>query len=224
MWIVLPGWACPTDNYEELVSGLDAKILDSWEKPLSSSIADLREHLQPGEKINIFGHSVGGLVAMEWAWLYPKEVDRLVLADPSEPVHVRRRLVPEWLKEGTSAALGELFPLGHKLTQVASGESNGRFSELYRRFGGKDNARFLFDEFLKVEARQRRLATAFEGKNPAPMAKTTLLVGAGLGWQRGFLESQRKLGEQLRAETVFLRGKNHMFPVNSPELIRPYLV
>ncbi|APQ55002.1 Hydrolase/acyltransferase [Corynebacterium pseudotuberculosis] len=202
---------------------MDAKILNSWEKPLSSSIADLREHLQPGEKINIFGHSVGGLVAMEWAWLYPQEVDRLVLADPSEPVHVRRRLVPEWLKEGTSVALGELFPLGHKLTQLTSSDLNSKFSELRRHYGGRDNAR-SFDEFLKAEARQRRLATAFEGKNPAPMAKTTLLVGAGLGLQRGFWESQKKLGEQLRAETVFLRGENHMFPVNNPELIRPYLV
>lgn len=210
MWIVLPGWACPTDNYEELVSGLDAKILNSWEKPLSSSIADLREHLQPGEKINIFGHSVGGLVAMEWAWLYPQEVDRLVLADPSEPVHVRRRLVPEWLKEGTSMALGELFPLGHKLTQLTSSDLNSKFSELRRHYGGRDNARFLFDEFLKAEARQRRLATAFEGKNPAPMAKTTLLVGAGLGLQRGFWSLRKARGTTPRRNCVPTRRESYV--------------
>lgn len=238
MWVILPGWACPPTDYEELIADEPYVVLDQWETPLTEPLDIIRrevarliaeEHDAPEmpTKVKLFGHSFGGLIAVEWAWKHPEEVEQLVLADPSEPEPIGDRLPPlrmtKLMVKGTAVAGPWLYRVSRKLFGTRQDQWGVR-----ERFAGRKNAQFLVDEFFAVERKQHYLAREPLRINPEmPIA---YLVSAGSAWQRylspgqrKFLSFQRIFAGMLGVEPVMLRGHNHLFPINHPELVRKYV-
>lgn len=157
MWVILPGWACPPTDYEELIADEPYVVLDQWETPLTEPLDIIRrevarliaeEHDAPEmpTKVKLFGHSFGGLIAVEWAWKHPEEVEQLVLADPSEPEPIGDRLPPlrmtKLMVKGTAVAGPWLYRVSRKLFGTRQDQWGVR-----ERFAGRKNAQFLVDEF-----------------------------------------------------------------------------
>jgi len=88
MWLILPGWGLAPDDYASLAKGLgsDANVVDSWRTPTTGDISAVRAALGADDsEIDLIGHSIGGLAAVEWALRYPEQIGRLVLLDPTTP-------------------------------------------------------------------------------------------------------------------------------------------
>jgi proline iminopeptidase len=108
----------PTKNYPENVKELDAKL------GLSAQIGDIeRLRLALGEeKIDIIGHSFGGLLACLYAIEYPGRAEKILLAAPAHLIVMPskdgglyseiERLLPEADKKAYSAWLKDFFDYG----------------------------------------------------------------------------------------------------------------
>ncbi|CAB0815785.1 alpha/beta hydrolase [Corynebacterium diphtheriae] len=223
MWIILPGWACPPSDYERIATPAD-RIVDAWDCPLSNGVDQLREYLgvADGTSVNLFGHSYGGLLAIEWAARYPEQVDSMVLADPSEPHEISSFPLPNALAHAASYPVGAVAPWIQWAQRAVRNVPQP--DHLRRRFGGARTIRFLADEFFAVEQHQRDVARYLAQQGPIAFPPTIHLVGAGKGLNRTFLRRQRQLGQRLGATTYYLWNEGHMFPQQSPELVRPFLV
>ena len=95
-WFILPGWGLPPKDYEKLAGllGPDTRTLDSWKVPLTADTDDIRAELGAldSPKVDLLGHSLGGLAAIEWAVRRPELVRQLVGFDPPAPDAVPSRV------------------------------------------------------------------------------------------------------------------------------------
>lgn len=92
MWIILPGLALTPRDYAPLAAHLPGRVvvLEAWSLPttagglhqtLPQARRDSRDDGEPAERIDLIGHSIGGLAALEWA--FTDRVDSLTLLDPT---------------------------------------------------------------------------------------------------------------------------------------------
>lgn len=85
-------WKIPgfIKNYDTLLSTLNNSDLHvyayDWRKPVSTNADSLYEYAQAfGTKVNLIGHSMGGLIAQKMASLHPDVVDKVItLASPNQ--------------------------------------------------------------------------------------------------------------------------------------------
>lgn len=71
--------------YDQRASGKSSAKLDSTQISMDIFVDDI-EAIRQGfqlEKINILGHSFGGILAMKYAMKYPEKVDKLILSNSS---------------------------------------------------------------------------------------------------------------------------------------------
>ena len=123
-WFILPGWGLPPKDYEKLAGllGPDTRTLDSWKVPLTADTDDIRAELGAldSPKVDLLGHSLGGLAAIEWALRRPDQVRQLVLIDPTAPDEVPSRFHVEGkLRRGmdklAGAAVEALWRVGPQI-------------------------------------------------------------------------------------------------------------
>ena len=125
-WLILPGWGLPPKDYEKLADllGPDTRTLDSWKVPLTADTDDIRAELgaSDSQKVDLLGHSLGGLAAIEWALRRPGQVRQLVLIDPTAPDEVPSHFHVEGkLRRGMDKP--PLRPYGAWGPRFADGES-----------------------------------------------------------------------------------------------------
>lgn len=95
----LHGWAYSTEKWTDFtaalkerhidlellqIPGLTSELADSWD--IDDYIKWLSEEL-PNEPIVLLGHSNGGRLALNYAWVYPERVKQLILLDSSGIYH-----------------------------------------------------------------------------------------------------------------------------------------
>ena len=170
-WFILPGWGLPPKDYEKLAGllGPDTRTLDSWKVPLTADTDDIRAELGAldSPKVDLLGHSLGGLAAIEWALRRPDQVRQLVLIDPTAPDEVPSRFHVEGkLRRGmdklAGAAVEALWRVGPQIRRWGIRQTTGSedalpIDEARARYGTRENSR------RRCSARRRRSATSQPG-------------------------------------------------------------
>ncbi len=85
-------WKIPefVKNYDSIISSLSNTDLHTyaydWRKPVSTNADDLYEYVKTfGYKVNLVGHSMGGLIAQKVASSHPELIDKVItLASPNQ--------------------------------------------------------------------------------------------------------------------------------------------
>jgi len=97
--------------YDQLGSGLSQRV-EANNLDLNNSLADLDalvDHFGQGKKVNIIGHSWGGMLASAYLGKYPKKVDKIVLAEPGA---LNPEMYQEFLKHTDGGlSIGFSFPI-----------------------------------------------------------------------------------------------------------------
>ncbi|SDU80497.1 alpha/beta hydrolase [Arcanobacterium phocae] len=209
MNIIVPGLALAPEFYEARFP--IARVVDTWCFPWISSCSDANNFYYDGEPITLIGHSLGGLMALEWALLFPQNVCRLVLLDPTFP----RDNAEYTINNPLANIATRLLPLS-----LAPFFDN---SILNRRYRGKQNRQFLAHQWNYASTLETRVSQLLTASTVAPHIRTHVIVGAGNGRQTRFLMEQRTLASMLDAKLVMLWGENHLFPLTNPELVLPFI-
>ncbi len=117
----LHGWAYSTEKWADfkaalkekhidleilLIPGLTAELEETWD--IDDYIKWLCEEL-PNEPVVLLGHSNGGRLALNYAWVYPERVQQLILLDSAGIYHGGLQQVKRWV-------FGNLAKLGKKIT------------------------------------------------------------------------------------------------------------
>ena len=212
MWLILPGWGLAPDDYASLAKGLgsDANVVDSWRTPTTGDISAVRAALGADDsEIDLIGHSIGGLAAVEWALRYPEQIGRLVLLDPPTP---RRRAAASPV--GKSLRRAGIRLATKNPDSLPSGEADARY-------GTAEAWRLLANQLYESREQEGRVARLLATRtSTSQMPAAVHLVGAGSRTtQRRFLRAQWELSQRLPTHIVMLPGQNHLFPVTRPDLV-----
>lgn len=214
-WVIIPGLACPPQAYDSLrdvLAGDGGAVAYSPRKvPLAASAAQVRAYLEelvPDGPVDIFAHSLGGLVALD-AVLNGLRVHRLILADATSPFQpdvvfgVSRppSHVPGWLAGALSPAATVAARVSFGVPVTVTGEDVNR----------------ILAENASIAARQRRVRDAWQRAGVPVDVYTRVLVGAGNDDSSDFVAEQRHLGAELGASVELIMGHGHHFPMTAPE-------
>ncbi|QRV01515.1 alpha/beta hydrolase [Arcanobacterium phocisimile] len=215
MNILFPGLALAPELY---VTGFPkACIIDPWVHPWSTASPDLL--IAPSTySRTLIGHSLGGLVALEWALMHPELVDHLLLLDPTTPSERPPSRAEHALLSAMPALTPALVPL--TMPTLAPFISS---SIRHKRYRGSRNIKFLLDELRNAHLRQSRVATLLKDHPLPAHIRTTILIGAGNGTEHEFLSEQHQLAQTLNATLIHLWGEGHLFPLRHPELVAPFV-
>lgn len=172
--------------YDQRGTGLSARV-DPSELTIESSVADLSaivEHYAGDRKVNLFGHSWGGVIATLYLAENPERVDRLVLAEPPF-------LTPDSAKAFRKIMKPEF---SHKLLY---GGLKLFFESLHVN-GPDDRARddFFFSRYSHIEIDNNPLAYYDCGNNKKPkdVAKWRYGLDLGKGIVNDLREKHDKIG------------------------------
>ncbi|MDF9877518.1 alpha/beta fold hydrolase [Cellulosimicrobium cellulans] len=237
-WVVLPGLALTPEDFAPLARALgspggtdDVRVLDAWRVPVTGPVSAVRAVLgvDGSEPVDLVGHSVGGLTAIEWALLHPDEVRRLVLLDPTSPweahfpaLHTGRALA----RAGTAAAsvlAAGLAVTGPELRRVGVRVVARRPDRLTRhvsraRYGSRDAWTALAHQWFASWEQAPRVRALLDGGRALPPSVQPLLV-TGLRASARFLRQQRELSARLAVPRVGLAGEGHLFPLTRPDVV-----
>jgi proline iminopeptidase len=199
-----------------------------------SDLEELREHLEL-ERMLLFGHSHGGIVAMVYAARHPERVERLILAstlarfspgqNEAMQAAIEKRSGEPWYADARAALAAEEageFSSQEELEELAIREMPfyfARFDGTARRYiqtlaGDRPNPdplRLFNTEILPTFDLRREL--------PLITAPTLVITG-----EEDFITgpvSAMEIGEGIpRAETVLLPQTGHFLFVEAPEVFR----
>ncbi|MET3973785.1 alpha/beta hydrolase [Cellulosimicrobium sp. BE325] len=243
-WVVLPGLALTPEDFAPLARALgtasgpgaparsdDVRVLDAWRVPVTGPVDVVRAGLgvDGSEPVDLVGHSVGGLTAIEWALLHPGEVRRLVLLDPTSPWEVH---LPA-LHTGTVAAragtaVAGALAAGLAVTGPALRRAGVRVvtrapdrlpHDLARaRYGSRDAWTLLAHQWFASWEQAPRVRALLDDGHRLPAGAEPLLV-AGLRASARFLRAQRELSDRLTVPRVGLAGEGHLYPLTRPDAV-----
>ena len=200
-------------------------------------VADLEElHSQLGvDRINLFGHSHGGVVAAAYAATHPERVERLVLASTlarfaAEQEHamiagMERHADEPWYEDARAALEAE---------QAGNYDGDGELGELALRelkfyFASYDDAAAAYLESLRGEAPNgdalrlfnAEIFTTFDLRSELPRITAPTLVIAG---EQDFITGPVCAHELAacipNAETAILPDVGHLIFVEAPARVR----
>jgi lipase len=237
-WVVLPGLALTPEDFAPLARALgaaggtdDVRVLDAWRVPVTGPVDAVRAGLgvDGSEPVDLVGHSVGGLTALEWALLHPDEVRRLVLLDPTSPweahlpaLHTGRAPA----RAGTAAAsvlAAGLAVTGPELRRVGVRVVARRPDRLSHqvsraRYGSRDAWTALAHQWFASWEQAPRVRALLDGGRALPPTAEPLLV-TGLRASARFLRQQRELSDRLAVPRVGLADEGHLFPLTRPDVV-----
>jgi pimeloyl-ACP methyl ester carboxylesterase len=200
----------------------------------ASDLEELRAHLGL-ERMALFGHSHGGVVAMAYAARYPDRVERLILASTAPRFSTEENAAME---EALAARAGE--PWYEDAREALETELRGDFSgsdELmalavrmmplyFARYGDaeRDWVAGVAGERLNADATrlwEQQIFAKFDLRPElARVTAPTLVVAGELDFITGPFPA-RELAESLpNAELAILPGVGHMIFVEAPEAFR----
>ena len=200
----------------------------------AEDVEELRKHLGL-ERIDLLGHSHGGVVAMAYAARYPERVGRLILASTlarwapeqeraMEEAMARREAEP-WYEDALAALQAE--QAGEFSTDEELGELTIReFPFYFARFGEKERA---YLDTLRVETPNADTLLLFNKEifesfdlrpELARITAPTLVVTGELDFITGPHCAAEISAELADVETEILPGAGHFIFVESPEAFR----
>jgi len=197
----------------------------------AEDVEELREHLGL-ERIDLLGHSHGGVVAMAYAARYPERVGRLILAStlarwaPEQESAMQEAMAAHeaepWYKDALSALQAEQageFSSDEELGELAIRE----FPFYFAHFGEKERAYLdtLRDETPNADTLLLFNKEIFESFDLRPeLAKITaptLVVTGELDFITGPVCAAEISAEIADVRTEILPGAGHFVFVESPE-------
>ncbi|AHU90509.1 hypothetical protein CQ11_05980 [Trueperella pyogenes] len=165
---------------------------------------DSRDDGEPAERIDLIGHSIGGLAALEWA--FTDRVDSLTLLDPTTLDDAGTLHLPV----GWAAPFG---PAVRKLAMWAlAGRDELSATERRARFGTVRGLQALATQLRQLPDLQARVTRLLPGTLPP----TRQLVALPRFGSDSFRDAQRELAHDIGSEIVELPGWNHLFPIAHP--------
>jgi proline iminopeptidase len=200
----------------------------------ASDVEELREHLGL-EQLLLFGHSHGGVVAVEYAASHPDRVERLILAStlarngPKQAAAMERavesRKDEPWHADAVDALQSELqgeFADGRDLMELAR-----RMMPLYYADYGEREQRHvasLAGDALCVDATRLWEQEIWEHFDLRPLLPSLTMPTLVIAGDQDFITGPvcaAELSEGIPApETVLLPGTGHMIFVEAPEQFR----
>jgi len=200
----------------------------------ASDVEELREHLGL-EQLLLFGHSHGGVVAVEYAASHPDRVERLILAStlarngPEQAAAmeqaVESRKDEPWHPDAVDALQSELqgeFTDGRELMELAR-----RMMPLYYADYGEREQRHvasLAGDSLCVDATRLWEQEIWEHFDLRPLLPSLTMPTLVIAGDQDFITGPvcaAELSEGIPApETVLLPGTGHMVFVEAPEQFR----
>ena len=200
----------------------------------ADDVEELREHLGL-ERIDLLGHSHGGVVAMAYAARYPERVGRLILAStlarfpPEQETAMHEAMAKHadepWYEDASAALAAEQagdFSSDEELGELAVRE----FPFYFADFGDKERAYLdtLRDEAPNADTLllfNKEIFESFDlrpelGKITAP----TLVVTGELDFITGPVCATEIVEEISDVKTEILPGTGHFVFVESPEAFR----
>ncbi len=198
-----------------------------------SDLEDLREHLGL-ERIQLFGHSHGGIVAIAYAARYPERVERLILAstlarfspeqEAAMAAAVEGYADEPWYEDARAALEAEEagdFETDEELAELSLRE----FPFYFARYGDDERAyvQTLIGDTPNADAlrlfNQEQVPTFDLRLELAQIAAPTLVIAGEEDFITGPL-SAAELSEIAGAETVLIPGCGHFIFVEAPEDFR----
>jgi pimeloyl-ACP methyl ester carboxylesterase len=200
----------------------------------ASDVEELREHLGL-EQLLLFGHSHGGVVAVEYAASHPDRVERLILAStlprhgPEQKAAMQRAVEARegepWYADAVDALQTELqgeFADGRELMELTR-----RMMPLYYGDYGEREQRHvasLAGDSLCVDATRLWEKEIFEHFDLRPLLPSLAMPTLVITGEQDFITGPACAGELTEgipaAETVVLPGSGHMIFVEAPEEFR----
>jgi proline iminopeptidase len=199
-----------------------------------SDLEELREHLGL-ERMQLFGHSHGGIVAMAYAARHPERVERLILAStlarfsPEQAAAmaaaVEAHADEPWYEDARAALKAEEageFKTDEELADLSLRE----FPFYFARYGDQEQA------YVATLGRDRPNADALRLFNQeqvptfdlrpelAQIAAPTLVIAGEKDFITGPLSSAELSEGIAGAETVLIPGCGHFIFVEAPEAFR----
>ncbi len=200
----------------------------------ASDVEELREHLGL-EQLLLFGHSHGGVVAVEYAASHPDRVERLILAStlprhgPEQEAAMQRAVEARegepWYADAVDALQTELqgeFADGRELMELTR-----RMMPLYYADYGEREQRHvasLAGDSLCVDATRLWEKEIWEHFDLRPLLPSLAMPTLVITGERDFITGPACAAELTdgipAAETVVLPGSGHMIFVEAPEEFR----
>lgn len=214
-------------------AGVSAARFSSGQRPSTAdkSYAQQETPSQSPEPLQIFGHSMGGLLAIEWALHYPQEVTRIVLADPTVPDNATPWPFPQWLIRASAYALAPALPMWRKAMNLWGTRSPEPLTpqQLRHYYAGVPATQTLLRQSIACETMQQRVErrlnaqlSAYPGQRPIH-APITHLVAADEASRSAFVRQQRVAAARLGSQLHFLPGHGHLFPISAAYAVKPFL-
>lgn len=209
MWVILPGLALAPRDYAALADRLPGRVVmvDQWAAPLTAEnlphILGLCDVRDGSERLDLIGHSLGGLAALSWALDGARSLtllDPTTLGDASS--HLR---VPHF-----AAPFGAAVRKAAMVVMTGTDPLSG--TERRARYGTPAGLEVITSQLAQLSRLQDRVALKLERPLP-PTLHICALPRAGASSYRS---AQRAFARQIGSELIEVRGWNHLFPITHP--------
>lgn len=205
--VVFPGWSLGESSYKQL-----ARMLGSWdvifvpyvdiasEKPIREISDEVSLLLKDNESVFVLGHSLGGILAMDFSARYPDKVAHLFLAN----------------------SMGSIYDL--PFYQIVRGFAQNNLSYVRIAFREQVRASWRVVRSLKTQVRLAKHAGRYDASEVAKIIKVPTTILWGADDRLASIEAGGKLHKLISgSEFHKLKDEGHDWIVHKPEYLLKHL-